>query len=332
MSAQQFSIYELLNEYSHLRVATEADNEEILEFCAGVTMNTSTMALRYDRTPDYFAFLKEQSRDFFVFAFLNKDGSIGGIASVVLKQQYVKGKLTSLAYLCDLRTAPQLYRLARVQWRTCYSRVVAGCRNIKEFQNCQYFYSAVFADNQIAQDALVKKQRHYVYRELGSYDAISLIYRKPWQRIPQQPARYRVDHCSDNDIGDLRKFLHQQAKAKVFGENFAADQAADDELQRRLQSWDNFSLSSFIVVRSTASGEIIGCVAPWLQEKSRRLVVSKLSRSLLLLSRISPLMGRSRLAADGVVRVLSLTHFEIASSLSDDQSEQLARHLVARGV
>ena len=326
MSAK-FSINDLLSEYSQIRLATESDNEEILKFCSEINMSTSSMSLRYERSPDYFAFLKEQTSRYFVFVFLNKDDSIGGVCSVVLKQQYIDGELCRLAYLCDLRTSPSLYRLARVQWRNCYAKVVAGLRDIIEFEECKYFYSAVFSDNQIAQEALVKRNRHYVYRELGSYHAVSVIFKKFWQKKETKSDRFVTENISENNENELRLFLNTEMKQQTLGEHIEAEKNEYDELARRLKGWHNFSLNDFIVVREKRSRKIVATLAPWLQADARRMVVTNLPRSLSVLSVLARAFGRANLKQDGILRVLNLTHFSIDSSLSKEAAREVILQL-----
>ncbi|NRA65908.1 MAG: hypothetical protein HRU19_15580 [Pseudobacteriovorax sp.] len=333
------SLHTIIGDYSHIRVATPDDNEAILDFCSSIAMNTNSMSLRYDRSPDYFAFLKEQCAKSFVFVFMNKDDSIGGICTLALKKQYVSGELTQLAYLCDLRTSPKLYRLARVQWRNCYARVVANCRNIIEFDQCQYFYSAVLAENSVAQSALVQRRKHYVYREIGTYKAVSILGRLPFSFPLKKPGvwlqrrrhsskqRPHIRRATAEDVPALRKFLATSNKIKTLGEHIVPDSNTADELKRRFDTWENFSIDSFILATDDA-GSIVSCVAPWVQNQTRRMVIDGLSPFYKALSSILSLAGKPKVKNGGVVKALNLTHLEFAPGIERRQRQSLFFHML----
>ncbi|MBT8340200.1 MAG: hypothetical protein KJP07_09330 [Desulfatitalea sp.] len=293
-------------------------------------METGGMALRHDRAPDYFAFSKRQGKKDFCLVMGNKDRTIGGIASLSIRDYYVNRQKAKVAYLGDLRIHPRLYRRTRVNWRNLYVDLVNNYRNIRDFDNCEYFYTAILENNRSAINALTKGKSKFIYRELGVYQAVHILFRLPgfgMFRTARQVSNGigAVRRAAQGDMAPLREFLYEQNKNKPFYDYITRE--GDDELERRCQAWDDFSISSFVIVENN-DHEIIGCVSPWSHDAVRRLVLDKCSLKDRALSAILPIVGSSPLINGNTIHTLNLSHFEIKDNLDARVRKKVFRMLI----
>lgn len=321
---------EIVARYPRVRMATPADNEEILRLFHAVEMETPGLRIRYERGPDFFAFLTRQAEEAFVALFLNDDDSIGGVATFCLRRNYVEGTVRYAAYLSDLRISPKINKAARVQWRYFYRDVLQSSHETEDFRHCSYFYSAILDQNSDALRAFTRNKSEIIYTEFAKYRTVSLLGRLPFAALlgPRAPRGLRVERAAAGDLPALRAFLARQNEARPLGEYFAQDAGAADELARRFSTWDGLRPESFFLAKD-ASGAIVGTLAPWGEEdRSRKLVVDRLPAKLKFLTKILPLFGGRALTDVGELKVLYLTHFEVASGLAEAERRGIFRALI----
>jgi len=314
------TLNDTLAKYRYLQLAQASDNREILHFLATVPMDTKSLTLRYSRGEDFFAFFKLQADQYFVFKFLNLDGSIGGISVIVMRKSYIAGRPTLLGYLCDLRVSPTLNKKARLEWRKCYADILKNYRQLKEFSGLEYFYSAILGENELAIKALTRNKGDIIYREIQAYKAFSLLGRVPLlSSLKKQGSRYHCRFATVDDVSLLKNFLMNQSKEKAFGDYFDSE-VEDDELQRRLATWEGMKIADFILCFS--AGELMGCLCPWSTKNSRKLIVDNLSLPLKILSKMLALIGCRPIIAGEELKILYLTHFEIKNWPTQREKER----------
>ena len=313
----KISLLGILNKYPHIDLAKESDNKEILNFFDRIKMKTASLSIKYDRSPNYFSLLKEQGEKYFVFLFRNKDGSIGGASTIILRTHYDEfGKKIKMGYLADLRTESSLYKRTRVEWRKTYAEVLDSIENIDEFDGCKYFYSAILTQNKDAVKALTRNKSDIIYTPLLDYNSINILGSIPLRKyiIPKSKNNKIVIRKANNeDITIIKNFLINQNSKRPYGHFFS--DCSHDELNRRLNSWNDFKTDSFNIAEINQN--IVGCVSPWSSSESRRLVVDELSLPLKCLGRALPLFNKSAISENDELKVLYLTHLEINSQLEE---------------
>jgi hypothetical protein len=319
-------LHEVQGKYSQIRLATPQDNDAILTFLKDIPTEMEGLSFRFERTPDFFRFLKYQSAHTYAFIFNNRDGSMGGVATLSLKYSYLRGLPTPVMYLSDIRLHPKASRITRLQWRSFYTDIVRHAAEIEEFGGTRFLYTLVMDNNRNAIQAFTKGKSDFVYEALSSYDTVHLLARKPWGRAAN--GAVTSHRAGPEDLTALRAFLHHQNRFKILGHNFGT-RAEDggDELLRRFRDWDDFGVSNFIICRNEA-GEILGVVAPWSTDHARRLVVENLPSSLQLVGKSLPLMGRPAVIEGQPLKLLTLTHLEVDPGLSDRLRCEVFRSMV----
>ena len=312
------SVDSFLTAYPRVRLATAADNQGLLEFFRNSAMNADNISLRFDRSPDFFRYLNIHSQKSYVAIFQNEDGGTGGLASLCLRKNYLSGKPVEAAYLGDLRLSPNLSRSTRLQWRLFYADFLKNARRIPELNNCRYFYSVVLDENKAAMMALTRKNGPIVYRPLARYQTISLIARWPSFSPRKKKSRFTIRQAAESDRDRLREFLTEQHKRKIFGQYYNLD-SESDELARRLNAWDKFSISSFWIAEDF-DGKFRACVCPWMgASASRQLIIGKMPLYLRLIGRMLPLFGKRKLATESELKILYLTPLEFDAKLSVEE-------------
>ncbi len=171
---------DLLGRHPLCHLGTPEDNEKILKFYQTVPMKGSKLAIRYDRSPDFFKFLECHSDTFFVFWFGTSD-VVEGIGTVVLRPGYVNGESTTVGYLGDLRFNNN--RRMALAWRKFYSDLLKSAPFIEEFNGVRHFLTAIMDENKSASNALNNNAKNtFQYVPKSSYEMINIFKRKPFQK------------------------------------------------------------------------------------------------------------------------------------------------------
>jgi hypothetical protein len=321
---------EIMARYSRIRVGTWQDNASILKFLKSIPTTTSEIVFRFERKPDYFRYLRYQSRKPFVFTFHNDDGSLGGVASLCLKNLFFKGQMASMIYMSDVRMSPSLSRRTRIDWRAWYSDIVRHAHEIEEFNHPQFLFTLVMDGNEAPLRAFARGKSDVVYEHFAAYQTVNILGRRPWVKGAKQA--WKIRRAEAEDLPALRTFLHKQNVERPLGHHFTLDPWEHDgppvdELQRRLNVWDDFGLDSFVIAENS-QGRIVGCVAPWSFDRGRRLIVENLPQHLRILGSAMPVLGRPRIANGKSLQVLNLTHLEVDSELRSETRQSVFASMV----
>jgi len=305
-----------LNDYPHIRLARPEDNEQLLIFVKKIKMVTHQTILTHKREPDFFAFSRLSGNQSLIFIMENQDKSIGGYGMLSKKKVYIEGELKTVGYLTDIRISDSLHRQTRFEWRSLYHEMLKNKHLIEEIADCSCFYSIIMGDNQQSLNAFTKGKRGVIYRNFCNFKSVNILFRyNIFKKINDLEVRenYIVNAASEDDLPEIRNFLHSENKNKTFGYNFCAD--GEDELMKRFRNWDQFSISSFILVRDK-SNKIVACTAPQMFSSHKSLIIEKLNFKFRLLGLVAGMLGLPKLVKGEELKICFLTHLEISSHLS----------------
>ncbi|MGU7772320.1 hypothetical protein ACV229_19375 [Burkholderia sp. MR1-5-21] len=263
------------------------------------------MPLRFDRAPDYFALHRCHSDDYRTWLAEGDAGQVKGMASLVVRDGYLAGNAQRIAYLGDLRIAPD-----RHLSRTWTGYVRDRLAELAAHDGVHHTYCCVIRDNRLATQSLfgTGKPDRLGFRHWRGYSNVSIYARRPAARRIDPVT---VTNASAADADALRAFLDRESRAQPFGCIFTRA-----EFERRLCTWPDFGIESFLVARD-AERRIVGCVAPWDAGRIKRIVLERLPWQLGALRRginaVAPLLGRPPIAAPGhALRDIYLTHLQVS--------------------
>lgn len=310
---------------TRIRPATAVDNERLLAFQTRYAM-LSGMPLRFDRSPDYFALHRCHSEDYRTWLAEDGAGRLKGMASMVVRDGYLSGEKQRIAYLGDLRIAPD-----RELARTWVKYVVDRLTDLALHEHVRHTYCCVIRDNRMAMQSLfgTGKRIRLGFQHWRGYSNVSIYARRIATRRPSSVA---ISNASATDIEALRAFLDRESRSQPFGCVFTME-----EFERRLTAWPDFGIERFLVARNR-NGHIVGCVAPWDAGRIKRIILERLPWSLGALrhgfNAIAPFLGRPPIAAPGdPLQDIYLTHLhvsgrdpDIAHALLDAVWQREQRH------
>jgi hypothetical protein len=260
--------------------------------------------LRIDRGPDFFALLRCQGEDSFVFIYEDAKGEIRGVASIVLRDGYIHGEIRRVGYLADLRT--QFAREPLRIWRKLFAELLK--EPVREFAGCTHWVTAVIDENRAADRALIKtKKGEHRYDPLTPYWMVNVFAKV----LPvKSPDGIRVRSADIPDERRIREFLESENRAQAFGFDFK------NEFTRRFKTWGGLRIQDFWLAEDR-TGKILACTAAWSPSHSKRNVVDRLPFSLRALRPFLPVPARGE-----AVRSVYMTHLILSSSLSTSEKKQ----------
>jgi hypothetical protein len=313
------------DKYTAISLATKSDNQEILDFYGRIAMDTESLQLSYERSPDFFTFMHEQGDSPVVFLFRNNDASLGGMSSLCIRNCLVHGRPAAISYAGDLRTSPKISRRARIHWHRCYTEIVNNYQEFKEIGCPNYLFTVIIDGNKDAIRTFLKPNANPVYRKLLDFNSVNIIGQlsRPLCNLRNKRevnrSGYTFRWAEESDLSALKSFLHRENQAKTLGQNFTGQ--GDGELERRLERWNNFSINSFLLV--CQDDTIVACMAPWSNGSSRRIVVRKAPTALRFIGTILPFLGQRAIKEGHELKVLYLTSFEIDSAKTEAERTRL---------
>ena len=241
--------------WDRLRVATTADNEQLLRVLSDVPME-GNLALAMMREPDFFALGRIQRGTAQTVLF--DDGKVEAMGSLLVRSGFIDGAVHNVGYLSDLRirgVGP-----ARRTFPYVFGRVV---EDVMERTGCVAFLTTILESNTMALRALTAgpspsrrgRSEQPFYAPLARFEMASVHFLR--RRRPQPVAGLRVRAAQDSDVAALAAFLAEDHRQRPFGWRFD-----DGELAHRLAHWPGFALGDTLIVQDD-QGQIRGCCTVW---------------------------------------------------------------------
>ena len=318
---------DLFLKHPRVSLAKEEHNNEILSFFSNLPMEGTKTAISYDRSPDFFKFLSFCGPLFYVFIVREKkEGPICGVGTLVLRPGFIKGEKKWVGYLGDLRIKPG--PRASVVWRKFYGELMDHAHSIEEFGGCEFFYTSILRENYKAMNALVhNKKNPFQYFPLAQYKMVNILLRHPAYNLidifKNKLKDIKFSRGSLTDKEEITDFLRSQNKEKAFGFCF---EDKFDEINFRLEKWQNFLLENFILARD-AAGKIIGLTLLWTPSPSKKIKIEKLQASLKLYFYLQRIFKKSP-KEGGELEVLYLNCLELKESLTKEEKSYLFSSMV----
>lgn len=306
-----------VNDVPGLRIARRDDNRRILDFYNSITMSGGAFNIRFDKEPDYFKFLEYESDRHWVLYYGNDEGHIDGMMYLNIRPCYINGKKDHVGHCADFRFRRKRDRKIKLDWGATFSRLFSISSDIDEFKGCKYFLGSYVESNEYAKKAFNDQNGPFRISTISSYQMVNILARKPMKLLAKNKPSTKNMNISisigdPQDIPELKEFLDRQNRRRTFGFVFGVDWG---ELERRLETWDGFSISSFYIARDF-SNTIIGCIAPWSTSKGRRIIVDEYPEFLQKLGNVLEVFGKNVPAVGQELEILYITHMEFEHSLS----------------
>ncbi len=304
------------------RLATPNDNARILAFFDHAPMQTSSFALLYRRSPDFFRLLRYQGDRAYVMIAVDDRGAVRGLGTISLRAAWVDGSATTVGYLGDLRIG--FHRESIANWRHLFRDVIGRSGEIEEVADCTHWLTTILDDNRLARRTLASgKVDAPAFVPIAPFTMRNVIARLPFARGRGRSAHWRVRRAEPADADHLAKFFETENRSIPFGFR--------DELRRRLSEWDGLTLGDFII--ASDGDTIVACTASWSPSIAKQIMVSQMPMSMRVLERTSRILPRGGVRiprAGEPLRVGYLTHLTFAAGLADGDRLTVFRGMLDR--
>lgn len=233
-----------------MRLATREDGPALCRLFRDIPME-GDLQVRFERDPDFFA-LYDLQRTPHRTVVLEADGAIEGLGSVLVRDAYLQGERTRVAYLADLRLTRRIRGGAFLG-----HHFPREYKRLQEELGFRHAYTVILDANRAARWALVK--RHRDYPDQPRY--------VPWRKFSilnvqlTRPRRVRsggleVRRATAADLHDIAQLLAADHRQRPFG--YVLNR---DVLQQRLRDWPGLSLENFYIARR--GPQLLGTCAAW---------------------------------------------------------------------
>lgn len=301
-------IREFLTSYPGVTVATEKDNQDILNFFTQTQIQGNKFDFSYDRSPDFFTFLKLHSRKPLVLIYRDPKDELQGVATMLFRQGYVDGMIAEVCYLGDLRMG--FDRKGSATWRKIYGEFFLQQDNIDQFKNVKLFYTCLLDENKLSERSLARnKKSGFAYHPVCSYSMITLMMKKPLAT----KSSFGVDIGTPTDSAMLIEFYKKSESQLTAGYVFS------EEISERLKKWPDFKENNFLVARE--NGKIVAACALWSPRQCKRILLNRVPLQLQLLS-----LGKLRPKQE--LKVLYITNLLFDQTLAENKRSDVFEALL----
>lgn len=312
-------LQEFIQQFPNARFATPDDNEAILDLYHRLGMQGGAFNIQFKKAPNYFTFLKYEAPKHFVLFIENDDGVPEGMAALALRPSYLDGRIQWVGHWSDLRFVRGRDRQSRFDWKEFMAAVCDRGHEVDEWHECRLWLGSFVMANERARAAFTAQDTPFDISHVASYQMVNLLAHRPFGRRKLRRNRgaldVQVSRATAADRAPLGEFLDLQNQARAFGYVFSGEH---DELTRRLEQWDGFSLEDFFIARDQA-GDIIGCFAPWDLSAGRRIVVDDFPAAVRVAATTARALGRNVPSPGDDLRILYMTTHELAHRLNDEE-------------
>ncbi|MBY0414816.1 MAG: hypothetical protein K2Q18_11650, partial [Bdellovibrionales bacterium] len=233
--SKTYQMKDLLSAYPHVSVAHISDNDAILDFYHQTSLSSSESEIHYSRGQDFFAFLKERSKDFLVLLLKDDEGQIQGMGVISFRNGYINGQLQTIGYLGDLRV--KMNRKLIREWRSMYADLMKHSPYLRETFYCRYYQTVLIDENLESQNNLaMTKIKHLAYNRILGYEMVNIIGRF---KLRTSKENSRFGSLEDRNI--VLEFLKENSPKDFFAHDWNL------ELEHRLSTWKDFDMSSLIL-------------------------------------------------------------------------------------
>jgi hypothetical protein len=259
-------INELLKEFPDIRMAIPEDSEKLKKFFESSPMNSAALILGYERQPNFFTFLSYQG-EVFVFCLFNQDKELSGVASLTIREGYIKRRRARIGYLGDLRVSKKLIDKSRsVQWKDCMAKIIEGSKTIEDF-SCDALVTVIMSKNAAAKKALVNHPGNkFHYEKLANYSMFNIM---TSSKKPNES--YELEIGSESNKEEVLCFFDQEHTNMEFG-------YTREFLEYAIGNWSGFSIEKFLIARKDNS--IVGVTCLWNPSPIKKIVVHKFPKAL----------------------------------------------------
>lgn len=307
-----------LKKFPEVSVATANDNKALLDLFKLTPMKGKKIALYYDRSPDYFAFLKCHSPFHFVLI-VKEDQKIKATGTLIIRPGIIQGKRRWVGYLGDLRVSDPK-KWGRF-WRKFYKTLMTEAPFIKEFQGTIHWQTCLMDENRKAKKALISSSS-LGYIHYSNYCMNNLIIKASLF----SKSKFKVLNAEEKDLPEIIKFYKHQFIKRDFGYVFDDD---FNELIFRLKTWPGLSQKSLLMIKQ--GDQILGATLLWKPSLVKKIKVEKLSTSLKFLGKIIR-MTTPWPREKEELSCLYPTLFQVLDEIPPSEKEEVAFALLAEAL
>jgi hypothetical protein len=309
-------VSQFVAQFPDVRLATPDDNDAILELYRRLSMQGGVFNIQFVKDPDYFRFLRYEGPEHHVLLIENAEGVAEGMATLVMRPSYVGDAVEWVGHWSDLRFIRGRDRRSRFDWKAFMAAVCERGHEVEGWHGCRHWLGSFVMANDRARAAFTAQDTPFDITSVASYQMVNLLAHRPFGRSKLRQLRrggaVQVRKAGATDIEPLRAFLKSQSRARALGYVYEGEH---DELTRRLQSWDGFSIESFYLAEDN-DGKLLGCFAPWDLSPGRRIVVDDFPTSVRMAAGLARGLGKAVPRPGDELRILYLTTQEIDHTLA----------------
>ncbi|MGE9746096.1 hypothetical protein [Bdellovibrio bacteriovorus] len=236
-----------------LEIAKPEDSKALVEFYKSFPLN-GPVEIRIDRERDFFAPYSVQSDQHLTYQLKTDENKIEGMASFVVRDVWLDGKVSTVAFGRDLRISSN--RRAILEWSQHFLPVM---NEVSQTLGNKYLFSVMSMADVQALNAFVRprsmKRPLPNYHLFRRFNMVSVHGRLPWASNPLPHLRLR--RGSAQNVDALIYYITQKSRQRDLATTWD-----ETSFMEKLERWKGLKLEDFIIAFDK-NENIVGCVAPW---------------------------------------------------------------------
>lgn len=316
---KELTLKDFFADYPHISLATEKDNQDILDFYHQRSLTSKESDIIYERGNDFFAFLKERSPSSLVLIMRDDNGVMQGMGVLSFRSGFIDSKPTTIGYLGDLRV--KLNRKLIREWRLMYANLMRLSPAMKETFNCCYYQTVLIDENVESQNNLAEtKIKNLHYHRLTRYKMVNII-----GRLKLTGFAHHLRWATQLDKNLIADFLRNKSPKSLFAHDW------DQEFERRFATWENFDISHYLLVFNQ-SGNLTALTSVWNPIKTKQIKLTNIPMSLKFfhkILRLLPFIEVKKLPKENsTIDIMYVNQITFDDKLSVDNKKTIANEIM----
>lgn len=142
-----------------------------------------------------------------------KEGNIiKGVASLTIKDIFLNGEVSRVAYLSDLRIANDFCTTGKRQWRNAFLDIIMNKDKITELKDCEFIYGLIDIENDLTKNLFNRFEKLIDINCINNYSIHNIFTKKSELDIENKKIKIEVSKLEDKN--ELRIFSLNQIQER----------------------------------------------------------------------------------------------------------------------
>jgi hypothetical protein len=251
------------------------------------------------------------------FISMKERNIIKGVASLTIKDIYLNGSVTRVAYLSDLRIANDFCTTGKRQWRNAFLDLIVNKDKIVELKECEFIYGLIDIENELTKNLFNRFEKLIDINYINNYSIHNIFTKKN---------EFDVE---DSEINVELSTIENKEELTIFSLNQIQDRRWCDSPKNNISNLEDYIVRNQSI-HIKKDGKVIAHSC-FMRTQVSKLELTEISSKFKMAKSILPLFSSKPNSEDECHEKLNsiyISKFDICNTLTPLERIELAKILI----